>query len=101
MRNIPLDAVPNQQLIVTLDSNRWELTIKEARGVMCVDVMLNDEVLILGQRIVAGTPLLPYRYLQGSGNFVLLTDADELPYWTRFGIDQQLVYASAGEIANA
>lgn len=98
MRNISLDAVPNQELSVTLDGNRWDITIKECNGVMCCTLRLNDVTLLSGQRIVAGSPLIPYRYMQDSGNFWLLTEDDELPYYTLFGVDQQLVYASAGEI---
>lgn len=101
MRDIPLDPVPNQQVIVSLDGNRWQLTIKAARGVMCADILLNDQTLLQGQRIVAGTPLIPYRHLQGAGNFLLLTENDSLPDWRRFGTDQQLIYASAEEIASA
>lgn len=98
MRTIALDSVPNQTLSVTLDNNRWDITIKEADGVMCATLNLNDVLVISGQRIVAGSPLIPYRYLQGSGNFWLLTEDDELPFYTRFGVDQQFVYASPGEL---
>lgn len=98
MQSIPLDAVPNQQLAVTVDNNRWVLTIQEARGVMCATLVLNDVVVISGQRIVTGSPLIPYPYLQVNGNFWLLTENDELPYYDRFGIDQQLVYVSPGEL---
>lgn len=98
MRTIALDAIPNQELSVTLDSNRWEIIIKECNGVMCCTLTLNDTLLLSGQRIVAGSPLIPYKYMQGSGNFWLLTENDELPYYTRFGVDQQFIYASAGEI---
>jgi hypothetical protein len=101
MRIIPIDPVANQEFSVTLDGNRWQITLKEARGVMCANVILNNATVLLGQRVVAGTPIIPYEHLQSFGNFLLLTVDDELPYWDRFGIDQQLVYASAAEIAAA
>jgi hypothetical protein len=101
MRNISLDATPNQELSVTLGGNRWDITIKETNGVMCCTLVLNDVEILSGQRIVAGSPLIPYRHLQGSGNFWILTEGDELPYYTEFGVSQQLVYMSVAEFAAA
>ena len=98
MGTISLDAIPNQELSVTLDGNRWDITIKECNGVMCCTLVLNDVLLLSGQRIVAGSPLIPYKYMQGSGNFWILTEDDELPYYDRFGVDQQFIYMSAGEV---
>lgn len=98
MRTIALDSVPNQELSVTLDGNRWDITLKECNGVMCCTLLLNDVLLLSGQRIVAGSPLIPYKYMQGSGNFWILTEDDDLPYYTEFNVDQQFVYASPGEI---
>ena len=98
MRVIELDDTPNQQLQVTLDGNRWVMTFNEARGVMAVTLVLNDVTILSGQRVVSGTPIIPYSYLQGSGNFWFLTENDELPYWELFG-GQILVYMSAAEAA--
>jgi hypothetical protein len=97
MRDIPLSRVPNQQLNVTLSGQRWSLTLKVGQHVMFADVHRNDDVILLGQRLVAGTPLLPFGYLAGEGNFWFLTENDELPWWQRFGLDQLLVYAAPGE----
>lgn len=99
MRDIPLDSVPNQSLGVTLDENRWQLEFKEARGVMCVTISLNEVLLLSNQRLVANAPMIPYEYLQGFGGFILLTDNDDIPYWSQFGVNQQLIYASATELA--
>lgn len=98
MRTIPLDAIPNQELSVTLDGNRWDITIKECNGVMCCTLSLNDALLLSGQRIVAGSPLIPYKHMQAYGNFWILTENDELPYYDRFDVDQQFIYVSPGEI---
>jgi hypothetical protein len=98
MRDIPLTATPNQSLSVAINGNRWALTIKEARGCMVADVVLNDVVLLQGIRFAVGTPLIPYRHLQGSGNFLLLVDDEQLPDWRLFGSSQQLVYVAPGEV---
>lgn len=99
MQIIPIRAIPNQSLSVTIDRQRWDITIKTAVTSMIVDLVLNDAVLVLGLRIMPNQPLIPYRYLSTAGNFMLLTVDDQLPNWERFEMDQQLVYASASELA--
>lgn len=98
MKNIPLEALPNQSLTVNVDDLRWYLRIKECNGVMACDVSLNDEPLLLGTRICPGTPIIPYEYLQGNGNFLLLVDNEDLADWEKFGVSQSLVYVSPEEI---
>lgn len=99
MRVIPLSSVPNQSFSVQLDGNRWDFVIKQANASMVVNLTLNDEIILMGSRVVSGTPLIPYQFLQGSGNFILLTEDEELPEWSRFGIDQQLIYGSFDELS--
>lgn len=101
MRLVPLQAIPNQRLTLTLDGNRWDLTIKQARTSMIADVTLNDTPVMQGVRFCVGTPLIPYRYLQGAGNFLLLVDNEQLPDWRQFGASQVLVYVSPGEVISA
>lgn len=101
MRIIDIDAVPNQSFSVTLDGDRWDFVIKQARTSMFTDVTLNDVVILSGQRLVAGAPIIPYEHLQSHGNFIILTENDELPNWERFGMDQVMVYSTAAEIAAA
>lgn len=101
MRLIPLQAMPNRSLSVTIGNDRWTLTIKQALTSMIADIALNDELLLRGIRFCAGTPLIPYRHLQGSGNFLLLIAAEELPDWQLFGSSQQLVYVAPGELNGA
>jgi len=99
MRIVPISSTPNQSFSVQLDGNRWDFTIKQAVSSMIANITLNDEIILMGSRIVAGTPLIPHEDLQGSGNFMLLTEDEEMPYWERFGVDQQLIYGSFEELA--
>ena len=94
---IVLQPTPNQSLSANLDDIRYELTIKEAAGVMAVDITRNNQVIEQGARLVAGTPLIPYRY-QEQGNFILTTENGQVPYYDQFGISQFLVYASASDL---
>ena len=100
MRTIPLQAVANQSIVVTLDGNRWAITLKACAGIMAADVDLNDEPILRGQRVVAGMPVIPYRRLAPDlGNFMFLTVGDALPWWERFNVDQSLQYVTAGDLA--
>ncbi len=98
---IDIDQTPNQKFSVTINGNRWAITLKQAVGSMFADIALNDVTLLSGQRLVCGTPIIPYERLQGLGNFIILTEGGELPSWERFGVDQTLVYATPEEIAAA
>lgn len=100
---IPLTAVPNQSLTVLLDGARYELSIKEAGGMMAVSITRATVRLVDSIRAVAGTPVLPYGYLQmGGGNFIFTCANDDvIPYWTDFGVSTQLVYLTPEDIADA
>ena len=98
MRDITLLAVPNQAFSVTIDGVLWELAIKVARGTMLADVKRDGVDLVLGQRIVAEYPILPYRYLSHAGNFTILTRNGDLPWWEEFGRSQALVYLEPSEV---
>jgi hypothetical protein len=98
MQRIPLAAIPNQSFSVNLGSRAYNFTIKTTVNVMSVDITRDNIILELGARIVAGTPLLPYRY-QEDGNFVITTANEEYPFYTFFGVTQFLIYASAAELA--
>lgn len=97
MRTIPLAAVANQILSVRLDDQRLVLRLKAAEGVMVADLDRDGERVISGVRVLAGEPIIPYRYLE-SGNFMLLTIDDELPDWRQFATTQRLVYLTAAEV---
>lgn len=97
MRTIPIVATPNQSLSIRVDNIRLVLRIKEASGVMVADLERDGEIIISGTRVLAGEPIIPYRYLE-DGNFLLLTINDELPDWNAFGASQSLVYMTAAEV---
>jgi hypothetical protein len=96
-QTIPLDVQPNQELTVRLDDFRYVLRFKEAAGVMVVDVTRDGVVLLEASRVLAGEPLIPYKWMEG-GNFILTTEDDELPDWQQFGVTQTLVYLTVAEV---
>lgn len=106
MRTIPLEAVPNQEFSVTLGestvvvvgANRWDIKLKEADGCMLATVVLNEDEILTNQRVVAESPIIPYKYLQGYGNFVILTENEEIPYYDKFEDTQTMIYVTPGEV---
>lgn len=99
MQTVGLQAIPNQRLTVVLDGVLYDLTLRETNGCMSVDILRGGDPVVEGQRIVAGEPFLPYVVLEGAyGNFVMLTQDGDLPYYDQFGLTQTLVWATAVEI---
>lgn len=100
MQIIPLSAVPNQQLTLRLDDDLYSIALKTVRDITIASVTRNQVKMLDGVRLVAGQPMLPYRYKE-TGNFVMVTANDALPLYSEFGVTQQLVYLSAAELAAA
>jgi len=99
MNIIPLNPTPNQSLSIILDNDFYDITIKECRGIMACDIIRNNEILQTGIRIVSGYPLLPYLY-QVKGNFFVLTNNGDYPYYLEFGSTQFLIYVNIEEVEN-
>lgn len=92
METIPLQAIPNQEVTAPLGGRRWTIQIKQAREHMAATVTVDGAVLVKGQRLVAGSPLLPYPHLQTFGNLWLVTDGDDEIDYAQFGVTQELIY---------
>lgn len=98
MIDVGIAAVPNQSLSIQLDERFYDIQLRDVGGGMAATIARDGVTLVSGARVVAGTPLLPYRY-QESGNFLITTDAEALPYYDQFGVTQFLVYLTAAELA--
>lgn len=98
MKRINLIKAPNQRVSTTIDGVPWVVILKAANGVMTATVKRDGKRLFSGQRIVAGAPFVPYRYLCSAGMFAIVTPDDELPWWEEFGDNHRLVFMSAKEL---
>jgi hypothetical protein len=98
MIDIAIAALPNQSLTIQLDERVYVIALKETNGVMAASITRDNVAIVTNVRVTAGTPLLPYIY-QEAGNFVLLTNGDDLPYWDQFGVTQFLLYVTPSELA--
>lgn len=100
MQIINLQNIPNQRFSVFLDGNNWDIRIIATNGCMSVDITINGVVILTGARVVAGTPVIPYKALM-NGNLLFLTQNDALPNYTQFNNTQFLYYASIAELEAA
>ena len=98
MKKLTLQNIPSQDVIVTLDGFRYEITIKDAGGFMVCGIVRDGETILSpGFRIISGAPLIPYRYLE-NGNFAFTIPVGETTNYKQFQITQFLVYASTEEL---
>lgn len=97
---IPIKAVPNQSFLITLDGHFYSITLQAGPGIMAASITRDSAIIINGMRCVAGKSIIPYRYLEGgAGNFIFITDAQQLPDWTKFNTTQHFAYYTADELA--
>lgn len=96
---IALTNTPNQAFSISIGVHFYDFTIQETSGCMSVTIVRDNLLIVSGSRAVAASPVIPYQYLEDdAGNFVFLTQNEELPYYDQFGITQSLVYVSNDEL---
>jgi len=97
---VTLAAVSNQTFSVkTSDGIRWRFRVYETNGCMSADVTKDDVPILAGQRLVSGSPIVPYVHMMATGgSWVMVTDRGAMPWWEQFGISQFLTYTTAAEI---
>lgn len=98
MQIIPVKPIPSQTLsFVDSGNNSWNIEIRLTELMMSFSFTRNSNVLITGIHAVAGYRIIPYNYLE-DGNFVLVTQNQEVPDYNKFGLTQSLVFLSQQEI---
>lgn len=97
MMTLPLQAIPNQQLLVVLDNNQWVIEIKSTNGTISVSLSVNGVDVAENVRAVAGGFIIQSEY-QEQGNFAILCQDFLVPDYTQFGVTQFLTYFSQAEL---
>lgn len=97
MIEILLKPIPNQSLSIPLGNQLYDIILKSTNGVMSASIARGNVVILSNVRLVAGTLIIPYRYLE-DGNFFMETANGDLPDYTQFGITQRLYYITAAEL---
>lgn len=99
MQTLAINAIPSQTLsFIDPDENQWDIGIRAVASSIAFSFTLNGTLLIQNVCAVAGYRIIPYDYLE-SGNFVLVTQAQQVPDYTQFGVTQQLLFLAAADIA--
>lgn len=100
MQIVPLQQIVNQSLSITLDQQKYDITLRTIGDITYATVLRNNVKIVDSVRCVPLRPILPYEYLEGvGGNFAFYTANDELPNYASFGVSHILLYASAAELA--
>lgn len=97
MREIMLQAVPNQRIDVSVGGGAWRIDIKTVTGGMAATVWADNELLISGTRILANSLILPFKYLAIYGNFTIDSGGNPID-WRQFGRSQSLYFIEPGEL---
>lgn len=104
MIQIPLQNNANQTATIILDNGFFAINLRAvnngAQNLVLISISLNNTPLIVNQVLTSGTLILDYLYLF-NGNFMLLTNDDENPDYTKFGDSQVLIYISNEELQQA
>lgn len=86
---VTLERVPNQSFSLTIAGRRFDVRLLDLGDRMAADITINGQPVVSAMRLVGGTPILPYRYLE-AGNLIFVTDGAD-PDWRQFGLTQSLV----------
>ncbi|MDR1367909.1 MAG: hypothetical protein LBJ76_04235 [Candidatus Accumulibacter sp.] len=103
MIEIPLEAIPNQALSVTIEESFFEIHLQTLdNGAVAVSIQRDTEPVILGVRAMPNRRIIPYRNLEGgSGNFFFLCPNGSYPAYEGFGTRYRLLYANDAELEGA
>lgn len=96
---VPLQSIPNQEFTIVLDNNTYDIVVRYTNGATSVTITCNGTLIIENMQTVAGALIIPYQYLENSGNFIFVTSNQELPLYSEFGITQFLYYLNASDLA--
>lgn len=99
MQQITLAPIPSQSFITTVGGNRYGFKFYSIDGHTAYDLDINGVNVISGFKMVNDVPLLPYKYQEVNGNFIMSLPEREIPDYTRFGASQLLFYMDANESA--
>lgn len=98
MQNIPIQALPSQTFTyVDPENNQWNISVQLVIAQMAFSFTLNGTPLIKNVTAVAGIRIIPYDYLE-NGNFVIITQSQQVPDYRQFGTTQHLLFLEAADI---
>jgi hypothetical protein len=98
LRLIPINPIPVQSFTFNFGGNRYDFTFRFNEGFVTYDIAIDEIGIISGFPFAIGALLIPYKYLEADGNFILSSEAgNQDADYTEFGDTQNLYYMSAEE----
>lgn len=97
MQEIPLKALPNQEIAIQLDGGLFNIILKTTGNTTSVSIALNAVQIVWNARAVANQYIIPSAY-QDNGNFMFVTSNFQLPMYDQFGVTQSLIYVTGAEL---
>lgn len=99
MQLVPLNAVPNQTLTVTLGQQIVRVNVYQKLYGLFVDVFVGDSPIILGVIAQNRNRIVRYKYLGFSGDFVFVDAKGSTdPVWTGLGDRYEFLYLDAEDL---
>ena len=98
MIQIDVQQIPNQEFEKEINGVRYTIKLRSFHDITLADITIDDTVVKHGIRVCANTLLIPYAYTTKGGNFMFYCMDNDYPYYTKFGVTQQLVYLTDAEI---
>ena len=100
MLTLPIQAIPRQQIIVTLDGYHYDITLVAVQDMMYATILCNGVAIVSGARCVSGFPILTCKAQIMAGNFIFDTPSNNNPWWQDFGLTHYLYYVTALELSS-
>lgn len=103
---IELNNLPNQTFTTTINNVDMEVIIKlagqEDNPVMLFALRVNNEYLCPFVPVFANQGVLPYQYMtaEAGGQFFFLTEDDNYPIYTEFGVNCKLYFVTLDDEIN-
>ena len=97
MDKLTLNPIASQSFRFQMGGISYDIRLKALGLFMVCDVSINNSVVITGLRVVSGSPLIPFKYLE-NGNLIFVTANEEEPFYTEFGETQFLYAATQSEL---
>ena len=99
MQILPLIQVASQEFTFRDGDTRWTVRLKDCGDVMAATILRDEAIVVSGVRALPGEFLIPFVYLE-TGNFMFVTEGDELPSGPMLGRGQELYYFDAAEMVD-
>ena len=91
-----VSPIPNQIIQIPIGNYDYKIRLIDCDSFMAYDLYIDDDLIVSGFRVVKGQLLIPYRFQEVDGNFIIDTNGAD-PDYKNFGSTQFIRYLSKEE----